>query len=63
MEAELADTIAPQQGDGTAADPQASGGGFIHFIERATYKFTVTTPGRYVLWQRGCFPHSGCWVP
>ena len=61
MEAELANSISPQQGDGVGFDPNASGGGYIHFIAQASYKFTVVTPGRYVLWERLSAPHKGGW--
>ena len=61
IEAEMFDDASLQQGDGVCADPQASGGGFIHFIERATYTFTVATPGRYILWQRASAPFMGGW--
>lgn len=61
VEAELASEIIPQQGSGTVSESQASGGGAIQYVGSASYDITVTTPGRYTVWQRGAFPLQGGW--
>ncbi|MDD5707122.1 MAG: NEW3 domain-containing protein [Kiritimatiellae bacterium] len=62
IEAEMADAIVAQQGDGVIYEPQASGGGAIAHVASASYRLTVATPGRYFVWQRGAFPIVGGWL-
>ncbi len=61
MEAELATDLSIQDGRTLGVDERASGGGYIHFVESATWRFTVSKPGRYVMWQRALFPWGGNW--
>ncbi|MCC6580996.1 MAG: hypothetical protein IT440_11195, partial [Phycisphaeraceae bacterium] len=63
MEAELATTLCQQSGDyGPVLDDKASGGACIHWVEMASWTFTVKTPGKYVCWQRGKFPRKAGWL-
>ena len=61
LEAELANTLSLREGHTVGLDPQASGGAYLHFVESASYKFTVKTPGKYLAWERGFFPWKGGW--
>ena len=61
MEAELATSLALRDGHTPGADPQASGGGYIHYVASGAWKFTVKTPGKYNAWERASFPWAGGW--
>jgi hypothetical protein len=61
MEGELATTLALRDGHTPGADPQASGGGYIHYVASASWRLDVKTPGKYVAWERASFPWAGGW--
>ncbi len=61
IEAENAATLALRDGHTPGTDPQASGGGYIHFVASASWKFTLRTAGRYIAWERAFFPWAGGW--
>ena len=43
------------------ADPEASNGRFVCYLNDARYRFKVTTPGKYVVWMRVWAPWAGGW--
>ena len=59
LEAECATELSIQQAPGY--DRSAFGGGYIHYVDSARWKFTVKTPGRYTAWERALFPTPGNW--
>lgn len=61
MEAENATTLTLRDGHTPGADPQASGGGYIHYVAAASFRFSLKTPGKYLAWQRAYFPWKGGW--
>ncbi|MHB9130344.1 MAG: NEW3 domain-containing protein [Armatimonadota bacterium] len=61
LEGEQATTLSLANGHSPGIDAQASGGGYIHFVDNASWKITVKTPGRYIAWERGLFPWAGGW--
>ena len=61
MEAELATDLSLLGGQSPGSDNTASWGGFIHYVSSASWKFTLRTPGKYTMWERGSYPGPGCW--
>ncbi len=61
MEAENATSLTLRDGHTPGADPQASGGGYIHYVAAATFRFSLKTPGKYLAWERAYFPWKGGW--
>ena len=50
-------SMTPGQGFGGEGAP--AGGLYVQNVDNAEYKFTVTTPGHYQLWERAWFPGHG----
>ncbi len=61
LEAECAQGLSLRGGHTPGLDAQASGGGYIHYVESSTYRFMLKTPGRYIAWERAFFPWDGYW--
>ncbi|MHB9022592.1 MAG: NEW3 domain-containing protein [Armatimonadota bacterium] len=61
MEAELATSFTLFSGRTPGFDGKASGGAYLHFVDAASWTFTVKTPGKYIMWERGSFPWAGGW--
>lgn len=61
MQGELCTVLGTRDGHTPGADPQASGGAFLHYVASASWKFTVKTPGKYRAWERASFPWAGGW--
>lgn len=61
MNAADATILQMQAGRTPGADGAPAGKRYIHFVQQATYRFTVKTPGVYQLWERAWFPVKGSW--
>lgn len=58
MEAVLASSL---DTGGHEPNMDASGNAYIDYVNSALWTFTVTTAGRYVMWERAYFPWKGGW--
>ena len=61
MEAEHAAEITGNNGNPVLKMNGASGDAVLHYVESAKWDFEIRTPGRYRIWLRSFFPHSGAW--
>ncbi|MHB9129588.1 MAG: DUF6259 domain-containing protein [Armatimonadota bacterium] len=61
MNAADATTLQMTAGKTPGAEGNPAGKRYIHFVQQATYRFAVKTPGIYQLWERAWFPVKGSW--
>jgi hypothetical protein len=62
IEAEDSSCVDAASGKGMVADPEASGGRCLAFVNRLENRLVVATAGDYQAWYRAYFPGPGNWM-